>query len=121
MGDREFGTVLLDQIVQILNPSLKRLFQPRGIEDDESNLPPVFTLIFAADDTDRFLKLLTLQPKLTVQRDVRQSGREPVGSNIQISQSRQELCSIPVRSHAIQLFADPPVGDVGNPVPAFCE
>ena len=80
---------------------------------------PVVAGVLPPHDADSALERLAAQPQFAVERHVGQPGDEPVGGKESVALPRQELLAIPVCPHAVELFAQPPAGDVGIRRPGF--
>src|SRR5438445_6051790 len=50
---------------------------------------------------------------------MRQAGKEPFRSVIEVPEPGEELLAVPVSAHAIELLAQPPAGRVAAPVPVL--
>ena len=98
-------------------PDLEWPADSRGVEHDETDLPPMVALVVAADDAHRALERLAVQPQFAVQGHAGQPGCEPRGGMIDIALPRKELPAIPPGPHAIELLAHPPAGQVRVVVP----
>ena len=113
----EFWTVRRQAILELGQPFFEGCVDPRQIEHQKADRPPQVALVLPADNAHAALKRLVAQPKLAVQGHAGQPGGEPIGGVVQVSQARNELLSVPVGPHSVELLAQPPVGQVCGVVP----
>ncbi len=78
-----------------------------------------FALVLPPHDTHGPLELAAGEPQLAVERLLGQPLDEPIGCVVLVALARKKLFAVPVGSHAVKLFADPPVLQVDRVVPVL--
>src|SRR5206468_12953009 len=97
------------RVLEKLKPVLETARGGGGVEDEKSHFVPEAALVLAADNADRALELLAINPEFTVERHLGQSIDEPRRSMVKIALAREELFAVPVGPHAVEFLAHPPV------------
>src|SRR5205823_4281134 len=105
--------------VEDRHPMLELAASGRGIKHHILQRPPMLAAILSPHNADCPLERLAVDPQFTVKRKTGQTSHEPVGSVEVVALSGQELLSIPVGPHAIELLAEPPAGQILVVVPSM--
>jgi len=72
-------------IAQKFDPVFKGMLDCRGVEHPKLDITPQFRGIVPPNNTHGPLERFAGQPQFTIQRDIRQTGREPIGSMVNVS------------------------------------
>src|SRR5271156_5895332 len=102
-----------ERVLEEIKPLLEAAGSRGRVENQECHLVPEGGLVLAADNADRALELLAINPRLAIERRGRQSLNEPCRGVVKVSLARQELFPVPVSPHAVELLAHPPAGEIG--------
>jgi hypothetical protein len=100
---------------------LKTSFYSRCVKYKIMNLFPIGISALPANNTYKFLELISFCPELAVQGSRREIPGKPFRSVKVIPLARNLLFACPISTYTIEFLAHPPSIDINFLVPAMCK